>query len=128
MSSTMDFNQTIIEEFRANKGVVGGGFAGSPVVLLHTKGAKSGAQRVNPLVGQPQSDGTIYVFASAAGAPKSPDWYHNLVANPNVTVEFGEDTFEAQAVPVTGPDRDRIYARQVELFPAFGEYETRPPG
>jgi deazaflavin-dependent oxidoreductase (nitroreductase family) len=125
MSSTMDFNQTIIEEFRSNKGVVGGGFAGAPMVLLHTTGAKTGAERINPLVSQPQDDGTIYVFASAAGAPKSPDWYYNLVANPTVTVEFGEETFEATATPVTGDDRDRIYADQVKVFPGFGEYEEK---
>jgi len=121
----MDFNQTIIEEFRSNKGVVGGGFAGAPMVLLHTTGAKTGAERINPLVSQPQDDGTIYVFASAAGAPKSPDWYYNLVANPTVTVEFGEETFEATATPVTGDDRDRIYADQVKVFPGFGEYEEK---
>jgi deazaflavin-dependent oxidoreductase (nitroreductase family) len=124
MSSMNDFNQTIIEEFRANKGVVGGGFAGAPVVLLHTTGAKSGSARVNPLVSLPQDDGTFYVFASKGGAPTSPDWYHNLVAHPEVTVEFGTETFEATATPVTGPDRDRIYAEQVALNPGFGEYEV----
>ena len=123
MSSTNDFNQTIIEEFRANQGVVGGGFAGAPVVLLHTTGAKSGSARVNPLVSLPRDDGTFYVFASKAGAPTNPDWYHNLVAHPEVTVEFGTETFEATATPVTGEDRDRIYAEQVAVMPGFGEYE-----
>jgi deazaflavin-dependent oxidoreductase (nitroreductase family) len=124
MSSMNDFNQPIIEEFRANKGVVGGGFAGAPVVLLHTTGAKSGSARVNPLVSLPRDDGTFYVFASKAGAPTNPDWFHNLVAHPEVTVEFGTETFEATATPVTGADRDRIYAEQVAKMPGFGEYET----
>jgi deazaflavin-dependent oxidoreductase (nitroreductase family) len=123
MSSMNDFNQTIIEEFRTNKGVVGGGFAGAPVVLLHTTGAKSGSARLNPLVSLPQDDGTFYVFASKGGAPTHPDWYHNLVAHPEVTVEFGDQTFEATATPVTGADRDRIYAEQVARMPGFGEYE-----
>jgi deazaflavin-dependent oxidoreductase (nitroreductase family) len=123
VSSMNDFNQTIIEEFRANKGVVGGGFAGAPVVLLHTTGAKSGSARVNPLVSLPQDDGTFCVFASKGGAPTNPDWYYNLVAHPEVTVEFGDETFEATATPVTGADRDRIYAEQVARMPGFGEYE-----
>ena len=125
MSSTNDFNQTIIEEFRANQGVVGGGFAGAPVVLLHTTGAKSGSARVNPLVSLPRDDGTFYVFASKAGAPTNPDWYHNLVAHPEVTVEFGTETFEATATPVTGEDRDRIYAEQASRYPGFADYQAR---
>lgn len=120
-----NFNQTIIDEFRANGGQVGGGFAGAPVVLLTTKGAKSGQTRVNPLVGLPQEDGTIYVFASAAGAPKSPDWYHNLVAHPEVEVEFGPDRFTATATPVTGRKRDEIYDRQKEIMPTFADYEAK---
>jgi deazaflavin-dependent oxidoreductase (nitroreductase family) len=124
VSSMNDFNQTIIEEFRSNKGVVGGGFAGAPVVLLHTTGAKSGSARVNPLVSLPQDDGTFYVFASKGGAPTHPDWYYNLVAHPEVTVEFGVETFDATATPVTGAERDRIYAQQVANMPGFGEYET----
>jgi hypothetical protein len=86
MSDMNDFNQGVIEEFRANGGKVGGGFAGAPVVLLTTTGAKSGATRVNPLVALVEGD-DLYVFASKAGAPTSPDWYHNLVANPQVEVE-----------------------------------------
>src|SRR5580658_7696987 len=112
MSEMTDFNQAIIEEFRANHGVVGGGFAGAPVVLLHTTGARSGQPRVNPLVSLPRDDGTLYVFASKAGAPTHPDWYHNLVAHPEVQVELGDDTFSATASEVTGDERDRIYAEQ----------------
>jgi deazaflavin-dependent oxidoreductase (nitroreductase family) len=123
VSPVNDFNQAIIDEFRANNGNVGGGFAGAPMVILHTTGAKSGSARVNPLVSLPGDDGTLYIFASAAGAPKHPDWYHNLVAHPQVQVEFGEETFDATATPVTGPDRDRIYAEQVAIMPGFADYE-----
>jgi deazaflavin-dependent oxidoreductase (nitroreductase family) len=125
MSDMSNFNQGIIDEFRANAGQVGGGFAGAPVVLLTTKGAKSGKTRINPLVGLPDDDGTIYVFASKAGAPTSPDWYHNLVANPEVEVEFGTDKFTATATPVTGAARDEIYERQKGLMPAFADYEQK---
>src|ERR1700679_2998726 len=108
MSDMNDFNQGVIEEFRANHGVVGGGFAGAPVVLLTTTGAKSGLKRVNPLVALIDGD-TFYVIASKAGAPTSPDWYHNLVANPEVEFEFGDDRFTATAVPITsGPGPDRL--------------------
>jgi deazaflavin-dependent oxidoreductase (nitroreductase family) len=119
MSDMNDFNRGVIEEFRANHGKVGGGFAGAPVVLLTTTGAKSGAKRVNPLVALLEGD-DMYVFASKAGA----DWYHNLVANPQVEVEFGDDRFTATAVPITsGPERDRLYAAQVAVQPGFADYE-----
>ncbi|MGP0030697.1 MAG: nitroreductase family deazaflavin-dependent oxidoreductase [Acidimicrobiales bacterium] len=119
-----DFNQSIIDEFRANNGVVGGGFAGATIVILHTTGAKSGTERVNPLVTLTR-DGRLYVFASAAGAPKHPDWYHNLVAHPAVRVEMGADAFDATAHPVSGEERDRIYAEQVAVMPTFGEYQAK---
>ena len=122
MSDMNDFNRGVIEEFRANHGKVGGGFAGAPVVLLTTTGAKSGEKRLNPLVALVDGD-KMYVIASKAGAPTSPDWYHNLVANPEVEVEFGDDKFSAVASTVEGPERDRIYAKQVEVFPGFGDYE-----
>ena len=125
MSEMRDFNQAIIDEFRANGGKVGGGFEGAPIVLLTTKGAKTGKTRINPLAGQPQDDGTIYVFASKAGAPTNPDWYHNVVANPEVEVEFGSDRYAARATPVTGAERDRIWERQKELMPNFAEYEEK---
>jgi deazaflavin-dependent oxidoreductase (nitroreductase family) len=123
MSDMSDFNRGVIEEFRANHGKVGGGFDGAPMVLLTTTGAKSGQKRVNPLVGL-VDDGTLYVVASKAGAPTSPDWYHNLVANPEVEVEFGDERFAATAVPiVSGPERDRLFAAQVAVQPGFAEYE-----
>jgi deazaflavin-dependent oxidoreductase (nitroreductase family) len=122
MSDMGGFNRTVIEEFRANHGVVGGGFAGAPMVLLTTIGAKSGTKRVNPLVGF-VDDGTLYVVASKGGAPTNPDWYHNLLAHPEVEVEFGDDRFEATAVPiVSGPERDRLYAVQVAAQPGFADY------
>jgi deazaflavin-dependent oxidoreductase (nitroreductase family) len=125
MSEMSSYNQTIIDEFRANDGVVGGGFEGSPIVLLTTTGAKSGQTRINPLVCLPSENGTIYVFASAAGAPKHPDWFHNLVAHPTVHVEFGTESFDATATPVTGSERDELYALQAERFPGFAEYQEK---
>jgi deazaflavin-dependent oxidoreductase (nitroreductase family) len=123
MTDMTDFNRTVIDEFRANHGVVGGGFAGAPMVLLTTTGAKSGTQHVNPLVGF-LDDGTLYVVASKGGAPTNPDWYHNLLANPEVEVEFGDERFKATAVPiVSGPERDRLYAVQVAAQPGFADYE-----
>jgi len=124
MSEVQDFNQAIIEEFRSNHGVVGGGFAGATVVLLTTTGAKSGATRINPLVCLPKGD-TIYVFASKGGAPTNPGWYYNLKANPEVHVEFGDDSFQATASELTGDERDKIYAEQVARFPSFGDYENQ---
>jgi deazaflavin-dependent oxidoreductase (nitroreductase family) len=123
MSEIRDFNRRIIEEFRANRGVVGEPFAGAPVVLLTTTGAKSGRRRVNPLVALPADGGVLYVFASKGGAPTNPDWYHNLVAHPEVDVEFGEDCYSAVATAVTGAQRDRIFAEQARRFPGFQGYQ-----
>jgi deazaflavin-dependent oxidoreductase (nitroreductase family) len=125
MSEMTDFNQSIINEFRENDGVVGGPFAGAPVVLLHTTGAKTGKARINPLVAQPGDDGVLYIFASKAGAPDNPDWYHNLLAHPEVEIEFGKEHFAATATPVTGAERDQIYTRQKELMPGFADYEAK---
>jgi deazaflavin-dependent oxidoreductase (nitroreductase family) len=118
-----DFNTAIITEFCANGGKVGGGFEGAPMVLLHTTGAKSGEERVNPLVYT--TDGDRYVIiASKGGAPTNPDWYHNIKANSAVTLEIGEETFAAKAtVHDGGPDRDRLFAAQAELMPGFKDYE-----
>jgi deazaflavin-dependent oxidoreductase (nitroreductase family) len=122
--SVNDWNATIIEEFRANEGRVGGFFEGAPVLLLHTKGAKSGLERINPMM-YLDYEGKRYIFASYAGAPTHPDWYHNLVANPDVTVEAGTDSYEATAHPVSLEERDRIYPIQGERYPNFAEYETK---
>lgn len=116
-----DFNAQVIAEFRANNGVVGGQFAGQSVVLLTTIGAKSGLERTNPLVCR-EEDGRVFVFASAAGAPRDPDWYRNLVKNPQVIVERGEERYVALATTVSGGERDEVYGRQAAQFPNFAEY------
>ena len=124
MSEVQDWNRQIIEEFRANEGRVGGRFEGAPVLLLHTTGARSGQERVNPIM-YLDLDGHRYVFASKAGADTNPDWYHNLVAHPAVSVEVGSEMYEATAVPLTGADRDRVYEEQARRFPGFAEYQAK---
>jgi deazaflavin-dependent oxidoreductase (nitroreductase family) len=123
-STTNEWNEGIIKEFRSNDGVVGGPFTGAPILLLHTSGAKSGHERVNPMMYLPHGE-RIYVFASKAGAPTNPDWYHNLLAHPKVTVELGTETFEAIATPLEGDARDRMYAEQAALYPGFAEYQAK---
>jgi deazaflavin-dependent oxidoreductase (nitroreductase family) len=127
MASNFDmkaFNASLIEEFRANEGKVGGSFEGRPVMLLTTTGAKSGRPFTLPLVYLPDGE-RMLIFASKGGFPTNPDWYHNLVANPTVTVEVGAEKYEATAVVLTGEERDRQYARQVEAMPMFGEYQQK---
>ena len=119
-----DWNAGVIAEFRANSGRVGGNFEGAPLLLLHTIGARTGAERVNPMMYLPQGD-RIYVFASKAGADTHPDWYLNLLAHPDVTVEMGEETFSASAHPVPEPERSRIYDTQARLYPGFAEYAAK---
>ena len=120
-----DFNQTIIDEFRANGGKVGGYFAGANMLLLHTVGAKSGQARTNPLVYIKDGD-RIVVIASKGGADSNPDWYYNLLANPNVIVELGTERFQARATLVTDEaERSRLYAKMVEHRPGFAEYERK---
>jgi deazaflavin-dependent oxidoreductase (nitroreductase family) len=119
-----DFNAQIIEEFHANDGRVGGMFEGSTLLLLHHTGAKSGASRINPLVYQPDADRYV-IFASKAGAPANPDWYHNLKAHPDVKIEVGTDTIDVLASEATGEERDRLFRAQVERSPQFGEYEQK---
>jgi deazaflavin-dependent oxidoreductase (nitroreductase family) len=121
-----EMNRPVIEEFRAKGGVVdeavGGYFKGKPVLLLHNTGAKTGAARLNPLM-YLDEDGHRYVFASKGGAPDNPDWYHNLLANPAVTVDVGTESYAATASVITGAERDRIYAEQARTWPQFAEYE-----
>jgi deazaflavin-dependent oxidoreductase (nitroreductase family) len=124
MSQVNDFNRNIIEEFRANHGKVGGPFEGAPMVLLTTTGAKSGSKRVNPLAALPDDD-VLYVFASKGGAPTNPDWYYNVLAHPEVEVEFGDERYSAVARPLTGEERDRVFAEQVHRMPGFGDYERK---
>jgi deazaflavin-dependent oxidoreductase (nitroreductase family) len=119
-----DFNSKVIEEFRANEGKVGGQFEGAPVLLLTTTGAKSGQQRTTPVVYQQDGD-RLVIFASKAGAPQHPAWYHNLCANPTATVEVASDTLEVEAIVTEGDERERLFRRQTELMPQFAEYEKK---
>ena len=122
-----DWNKGIIEEFRANGGKVGGQFEGAPLLILKTKGAKSGLERANPMMYQADGD-RLLVFASKGGSPTHPDWYHNLVANPRAQIEVGDETFDVDAEVLTGEERDRFYAIQAERYPGFAEYEEKTDG
>lgn len=122
-----DWNRQIIEEFRANEGRVGGRFEGAPMILVHHRGAKTGAERVAPLVYQAVGD-DFAVFGSKGGSPSHPHWYLNLVANPETTVEVGADTIPVRARVAEGEERERIWAKQKELMPGFAEYERTAQG
>lgn len=124
MASMNDFNQNLINEFRANNGKVTGTFAGRPVVLLTTTGAKSGQQRTTPLVYTTDGDNLV-IIASKGGAPTNPAWYHNIVANPTVTVELPGETYQARARVAEGAERERLYNAQAALMPAFAEYQEK---
>ena len=120
-----DFNQAIIDEFRANNGKVGGYFAGANMLLLHTVGAKSDKPRTNPLVYVADGD-RLVIIASKGGADTNPDWYYNLLATPIVIVELGAEQFQARATPVTEePERSRLYAKMVEHRSGFADYERK---
>jgi len=119
-----DFNAKIIEEFRSHGGKVGGMFEGFPLLLLHTTGAKSGRERVNPVAYRTDGDRQV-VFASKAGAPTNPDWYHNLVQNPRARVELGTSTIDVVARVAEGDERERLWAAQKRDVPGFAEYEGR---
>lgn len=119
-----DWNRAIIEEFRANGGAVGGPFAGADLLLLTATGARTGRRRTTPL-GYLADGDRLLVFASNAGADHDPEWYRNVRADPRVTVEVGTETFEGVALPVEGEERDRLYARQGELVPAYAEYQRQ---
>lgn len=118
------FNEQVIDEFRANAGKVGGMFEGAAMVLITTTGAKSGRRITNPLVYLPDGD-RIVLIASNGGADKHPAWYHNLRANPELTVEIGTERYAAKAEEVSGAERDALYARMVEIMPGFGEYQAK---
>ncbi len=119
-----DFNTQVIDEFHANEGRVGGTFEGTPLLLLHHTGAKSGKSRINPLAYQSDA-GRYVVFASKGGAPSHPDWYHNLKAHPDTTIEVGTNTIDVVASEATGEERDRLFRTQAERSPAFADYEKR---
>jgi deazaflavin-dependent oxidoreductase (nitroreductase family) len=126
MAETQDWNTKIIEEFRANAGKVGGPFEGAPMLLLHSTGAKSGQERVNPMMYQ-ALEGTeaVAVFASKGGAPTNPDWYHNLLAHPDATVEIGTGSRKVRARVAEDEEREPIWSRQKERYPGFADYERK---
>ncbi len=120
-----DHNKAIIDEFRANEGKVGGYFAGKPMLLLHTTGAKTGLERVNPVITFIEGDKYVIV-ASKGGAPEDPDWYKNLVAHPEVEVEYGTERFSATASVVKDEaERKRLYEKMETVMPSFTEYKTK---
>ena len=119
-----DWNSKIIEEFRASNGKVGGPFEGAPLLLLRTVGAKTGQQRVNPMMYQAVPDGYA-VFASKGGAPDNPDWYHNLLAHPRVTAEIGTRTVDLRARVAEGDEREKIWSAQKAAYPGFADYEQK---
>ena len=114
----------MIEEYRRTGGNVAGPFAGAPLLLLTTTGARSGLAHATPVMYLPDGDRLI-IFATYAGAPTNPAWYHDLLAHPQATVEVGNESYEVTAHVVTGEERDRLYARQAALFPTFAAYEAR---
>ena len=122
-ASPNDWNQAVIAEFRANSGKVGGQFAGAPLLLLTTTGAKTGRRLTSPLMYNTEED-RLLIFASKAGAPTNPAWYHNLVANTKVTLEVGAETFDATATVLHGEERDRLFARHAAQYPGFADYQA----
>src|SRR2546422_4251869 len=124
MREMNDYNRRLIEEFRANGGKVGGMWEGTPLLLLTTTGAKSGERRTTPMGYMADGDRLI-VWASNGGSPTNPDWYHNLVAHPHVTVEVGTETFDAIAVVTAGAERDRLWARGVAGYTILAEHQAK---
>ena len=125
MTDMEDRNTRIMREFRENSGKVGGPFENATIVLLHTTGARTGLERVTPLVAQPLEGGRYAIFASQGGAPTHPAWFHNLRANPRVTYEVGTRTVQATARITTGEERERIWSKQKRDRPNFAEYEKK---
>ena len=119
-----EWDRQIIETFRANEGSVGGQLAGAPLLLLTTTGAKSGQQRISPLVYLSEG-GQIYVLAGNRGAPTNPGWYYNLVAHPDVTVEIGTEKFEARAIVLESAEGERLGRIQLEKIPALAEVQAK---
>jgi len=118
------WNQKIIDEFRTNGGKVGGQFEGAPILLLHSKGAKTGQERTTPMMYLAEGD-RLVVFASKAGAPTNPDWFRNLVAHPRASVEVGAEKFDVDAEVPEREERDRLYAIESERYPGFAEYQEK---
>jgi deazaflavin-dependent oxidoreductase (nitroreductase family) len=124
MSNPNDWNGAIIKEFRENAGKVGGPFEGKTLLILHTIGAKSGQERINPVAYTTDGDRFV-IIASKGGAPTNPDWYYNIVANPQVTVEAGTEQLTARASISTEPERTRLYNKMVETMPGFADYKNK---
>ena len=124
MAEVTDWNTKIIDEFRANEGRVGGPFEGAPMLLLHHTGARSGTERVNPLVYLPEGDRFV-IFASKGGAPTNPDWLHNLRANPEAQVEVGTERIDVKAREADGDERDRLWTTIKAERPGFADYEAK---
>jgi deazaflavin-dependent oxidoreductase (nitroreductase family) len=124
MNNPNSWNQANIEEFRANAGKIGGRFAGRTLLLLHTVGAKSGKERINPLAYLADGDRFV-IIASKGGAPTNPDWYYNILAHPLVTVEVGTEQFQAQAEIASEPERTRLFNQMAETAPGFAEYQRK---
>lgn len=124
MTDQKEYNRQLIDGFRASRGRPDGPFEGRPLLLLTTTGAKTGNRRTTSMMYIPLDDHLI-VIASNIGAPAHPDWYHNLVAHPQVAVEIGTETFEATAVVLEGSERQRLWARIVELYPFFADHQAR---
>lgn len=123
MTDFNEFNRQVIAEFRAHDGKVGGPFEGATMLILHTTGAKSGLRRETPLVCRPDGDAWA-IFASKAGAPDNPDWYYNLVAHPDIAIEYGAETIPVRARVTEGDERSRIWEAQMSEVPQFAEYEA----
>ena len=130
MSDPLDWNAKTIAEFRANEGRVGGNFEGAPLALVHHRGRKSGREHIIPVMYLPHEteQGVIYVFASKGGAPSNPDWYYNLTAAGDGSVERGTETYEVTVRELTGAERDRIYAEHAGRYRGFAEYERQTAG
>jgi deazaflavin-dependent oxidoreductase (nitroreductase family) len=130
MSDGLSWNAATIAEFRANEGRVGGNFEGAPMVLVHHRGRKSGQEYVTPMMYLPDETepDIIYVFATKGGAPTNPDWYRNLTAAGDGSVERGTDTYKVTVRELTGAERDLIYAEQARRYPGFAGYERQTAG
>jgi deazaflavin-dependent oxidoreductase (nitroreductase family) len=130
VNDVKDWNQQTIAEFRANGGRLGGTFEGAPVLLAHHRGRKTGREHVTPMMYLPDEsdDNTIYVFATKGGAPSHPDWYYNLTAAEEGTIERGTETYQVTVRDVTGDERNRIYAEQARRYPGFAEYARQTAG
>jgi deazaflavin-dependent oxidoreductase (nitroreductase family) len=129
-TGTVNRNERVIAEFRANEGRVGGSFTGAPMVLVHHRGRTSGKEYVNPMMylADEESPDTIYVFASKGGAPTNPDWYRNLVAAGEASVEVGTEHYPVEVTDLHGDERDRVYAEQARRYPGFAGYAEKTAG